>query len=720
MRILIVTCLCVYCSSVLAQDPEFRQCGRQAGKYKPAAAGAGQAADQDHRVHMFDAEQNIYADRVQFFEEENKAVATGNVLMRDPDLDMTATRVDYWPDKKTAKAENVRYWYHPRHGSGVAQVAERMSEDIFTLKNATYSTCDFEDRAWELSSKNVILDRKKGVGRGRHVVAKFKNVPFFYSPWLSFPINKERKTGFLAPVFGRSSSSGGEIETPFYWNIAPHRDALLRPRYLTKRGLQLGARLRYLNAHNFGHANVQFLDDKKFADQRYLVNLIHNHRFSPRLNANLVYNNASDDDYFKDLGNTIGLASSRQLERRADLTYSGTHSGANWYGLLRLQQFQIADSNSSSSKDPFKRLPQIYLQNSFALPAGLTFFSSAEWVAFDHDDRVDGNRTHLQATLSRPWQAPGYFITPSLRWLHTAYDLASSNRKNNPRRTLPGFALDSGLVFERLLPAFRLRHTLEPRLYYLYTPYRRQDDIPLFDTSQYEFGYNQLFRNDRFSGHDRIADANQVTAALDTRLVNTETGREMLRASLGQIFFFADRRVALTSAKKDGRAVSNLVGELSISPSERWKAIAGAIWDRQKNEFFRTNVNLQYRGHNNFIFNAGHRFRRMDFSQSDISFIYPFSDQWRAVGRWNYDLRKKRSLDLLAGIEYDTCCWKLRIAARRFLKDAERNVRRGAETYSNSIEFQLTLKGLTSLGSPISEQLQRNIRGYENQNTFVY
>ena len=717
LRALIFTCLCVYCSSLFAEDSQWRQCGRQPSKYKTTNPSSPDlVTDDSGRVHLFRLDQDVHADRVQYFEKGKKAVATGNVLLRDPDLDITSERVDYWTEDETAKAENVRYWYHPSHGSGTADKAERISQDIIKLENTTYSTCDFEDRDWELKASKATLDRQKGVGTAKNVTAKFKGVPFFYTPYLSFPINDERKTGFLAPVFGRSSNSGIDIETPFYWNIAPHRDALFTPRYLSKRGVQLGGKGRYLNDNNYGELDVQYLDDRDYDDDRYLVSFEHEHFFNDNIRADLLYNNASDDNYFEDLGDSIGVTSTQRLERRGDLRYTANHFGGSWAGLVRLQQFQIVDEDSLPINDPYKRLPQIGLGNSFTnLPAGLEFRTLNEWVAFDHDDRIDGNRLHLSTEISRPWIAPGYFFTPSMRMMHTSYDLSSSDQDNDPTRTLPSFSVDSGLIFERDISNSNRRQTLEPRLFYLYTPERDQSDIPLFDTGEYEFSFGQLFRNNTFTGRDRVADANQLTAALTTRHINQHTGKELFRASLGQIFYFEDREVTLNNTEDDDDddSVSNFVGELQIDINDRWEAISAALWDPQEDEFNRTNARLQYRSANNFIYNIGHRFRREDFSQSDISFIYPISEQWRAVGRWNYDLKDNRDLDLLGGLEYDTCCWKVSFAARRFTNDSEGD-------YNNSIEVQLTLKGLTSLGSPLIEQLQRNIRGYEDRNTFKY
>lgn len=719
VRFLILLSLTIFCAALHAEESQWSQCSSQATKKQVNGdpITEEQISDDDERVHLFRLDQDVHADQVQYSAKERKAIATGNVLLRDPDLEITSERVDYWVDTETAKASDVRYWYFPSHGSGTADSVERVSQDVVTLENSTYSTCDFEDRDWELKAKKVKLDREAGVGTARGVVAKFKGVPFFYTPWLNFPINKERKTGFLAPVFGRSSNSGLDLQTPFYWNIAPHRDAVIAPRYLSKRGIQWNGTARYLNPSSYGKINLQFLDDKEIdSENRYLIAAQHEQRFNKHLRTDLLYNKVSDDNYFEDLGDTIGLSSTQRIERRGDLRYNASHFGGSWGGLLRLQQFQIVDDTRSSASDPYKRLPQFLVTNSFKnIPAGLEFSSRSEWVAFDHDDRVNGDRLNLEIELSRPWTTPGYFIEPAARLMHTSYSLSNSptDINDNPSRTVPSFSLDSGLIFERELTSRNVRQTLEPRLFYLYTPDRNHDDIPLFDSGQYEFSFAQLFRKDRFSGSDRVADANQLTAALSTRYLDQHSGRELFRASIGQIFYFEDLDVTLNNTEEEEDNTSDLAAELQISVSERWEAIAAALYDPQEGQYNRTSFRFQYRTPGNFVFNVGHRFRRADFSQSDVSFIYPISNQWRAVGRWAYDFRDERDLDILGGIEYDTCCWKLRLAARRFTNDS-------LGDYNNSIEVQLTLKGLTSLGSPISEQLERSIRGYEDRNTFVY
>ena len=719
VRVLILLGLCIFCTQLFAEESQWKQCSSQ-GKKKSVnddPTSEEQISDDDERVHLFRLDQDVHADQVQYSTKERKAIATGNVLLRDPDLEITSERIDYWVDSETAKASDVRYWYFPSHGSGTADSVERVSKEVVKLENTTYSTCDFEDRDWEMKAEKVTLDREKSVGTARNVTAKFKGVPFFYTPWINFPLDNERKTGFLAPVFGRSSNSGLSLATPFYWNIAPNRDALITPRWLSKRGMQFNGGARYLNPTNFGEVNLQFLDDNEAdGENRYLIALEHEQRFNKQLRTELLYNKVSDDQYFEDLADTLGLSSTQRLERRGDLRYRNSHFGGTWNGILRLQQFQIVDDTRPSFDDPYKRLPQFVIGNSFRnLPVGLEFTSRSEWVAFEHDDRLDGKRLNLGVELSRPWKTPGYFIEPSARLMHTSYSLSDTDPgvNDDPSRTLPSFSLDSGLILERELSDRKVRQTLEPRLFYLFTPDRNHDDIPLFDTGEYEFSFSQLFRKDRFTGADRVADANQLTAALSTRILEQHSGRELFRASIGQIFYFEDLDVTLNNTEAVEDNTSNIAAELLIGFSDRWEAVASALYDPQEDQYNRSSFRFQYQTPRNFVFNIGHRFRRADFSQSDISFIYPISNQWRAVGRWAYDFRDDRDLAILGGLEYDTCCWKLRFAARRFTNDSEGD-------YNNSIEIQLTLKGLTSLGSPLVEQLERSIRGYEDRNTYVY
>ena len=286
---------------------------------------------------------------------------------------------------------------------------------------------------------------------------------------------------------------------------------------------------------------------------------------------------------------------------------------------------------------------------------------------------------------------------------------------------MPSAHLDAGLIFEKKFKNSTTIQTLEPRLFYLHTPFRDQDDIPIFDTAEYEFVYEQLFRDDRFSGSDRIGDADRLSVGLTTRVLDLEDGSEKFRASVGRIFYFRDRKVTLPNVIVEDESSSEVAAELKIGLYDRWEAIATTLYDTHDDHTERSSVRFQYNNNNGLIFNMGYRYRRSDIEpidvdsnvresleQSDISLVLPINEHWRAVSRWNYDLQEKRNLEQLIGVEYDTCCWKLRLAGRRFNQNTD-------EDYNNSIELQLVLKGLGQIGSPIGELLERGIRGFDSR-----
>ncbi len=670
-------------------------------------------------VQMRRGPQTIDADVLRYDENSKKVYATGNVIAEDDALFIESQEAELHLDTDYAKTDAASYQYKPLHARGDAKTIERTSSEFVRFKDATYTTCDKGDDSWQLSADEVELDKTTGDGIGKDVVVKFKGLPIFYTPWIRFPIDDRRKSGFLTPTIGNSSDSGFELETPWYWNIAPNRDAILAPRVLADRGLQLKSNFRYLNKKSFGQFGLEYLDDHEFDDDRYLVSFEHVGSIIPKLNVNLLYNKVSDDNYFEDLGDSLGITSTQHIERRGDITYNTKH----WSLLARAQSFQIVDESLPNTSRPYKRTPQIKLDgNYYNLPGGFDFGTDTEWVSFQHDDIIDGDRFHLGIELERPFESTGYFFRPGIRLTHTEYDL---NRRDGlddkPSRSMPSAHIDAGLIFERDMQNAKTIQTLEPRLYYLHTPFRDQDDIPIFDTGEYEFGFDQLFRDDRFSSIDRIGDADRLSVAVTTRVLDLDDGDEKLRASIGRIIYFRDRKVRLPGEMVERDDSSEIAGELKISLNDRWDAIASALWDSHDDHTEKNSMRFQYRSENDFLLNLSYRYRRRDIEpidpltnrrrkleQADISMVLPINDNWRTVARWNYDLREKRNLELLAGVEYDTCCWKLRLAGRRYNQNTE-------EDYNNSIEVQLVLKGLGQIGSPIGELLERGIRGYDDR-----
>ena len=660
----------------------------------------------------------INADILRYDESNKKARASGNVRAEDQQMLIESQEIEVHLDTDYIKSTAATYQHKPLHAHGSAATIERTAEDTVRLENATYTTCDETDRAWQLSVDEVELDETAGDATGKNVVVKLKGVPIFYTPWIRFPIDDRRKSGFLMPLAGASNTSGFALETPWYWNIAPNLDATLAPRILAARGLQLKPSFRYINERGSGQLGLEYLDDHKFNDGRYLVSFEHTSRFTPKIGLDLLYNNVSDKKYFEDLGDALGLSSTQYIERRGDLYYRGE----NWRLLTRAQSFQVVDDSLASVDRPFRRLPQIKLDGAYYnLPGGFDFSSESEWVSFEHDTKTDGDRLHLGIGLERPFASTGYYVRPGIRLSHTQYDL---NRKNNlddePTRSLPSVDLDAGLLLERDMRKPGYVQTLEPRLYYLHTPSRKQADIPIFDTTDHEFAFEQLFRNSRFSGTDRIGEADRLSLGVTTRWLNTGNGEEKLRASIGRIFHFRNRKVALPGIVPENRKSSEVAAELEIGLNDQWEAAASALWDTRDDHMQRNSVRVQYHAESGFILNMSYRYRHRDLEpiepitgqhnsleQSDISMVIPINENWRTVSRWNYDLQENRNLELLAGVEYDTCCWKIRLVGRRYNQNTDKD-------YNNSIEIQLALKGLAQVGSPIGESLERGIRGYSD------
>ncbi len=728
------------CLSVQASDESYGLCRdvpiRQAEAGQQAAstnadAPVGFTADRIRRDEsgvitlegapkITQGEKTVAADILRYDESNEKIYASGNVRAEDGQLVINSPEAELHLNTNYTRTGKAIYQYKPLHARGKADSIEQTAVGITRLENATYTTCDEGDRFWVLSASEVELDKASGEGTGKHVVVKLKDAPIFYTPWIRFPIDDRRKSGFLTPTIGDSSDSGFELEAPWYWNIAPHRDAVLTPRLMTSRGLQMKSRFRYLNEKSFGQFGTEYLDDRKFNDDRYLVFFEHQDNPTSRIKLNFLYNKVSDQNYFEDLGNGLGLTSTQHVERHGELHYFGKH----WRFLTRTQSFQVVDESTTGK--PLKRLPQIRLDGNYSnLPGGFDFSTENEWVSFEYDgdDRIDsssgvrpskktdGNRLHLGIELQRPFESTAYFVRPGIRLTHTEYDLnrdSNDDTEDKPSRSVPSAYLDAGLRFERNLKKFRYIQTLEPRVYYLHTPFRDQSDIPIFDTSQHEFSFDQLFRNDRFSGNDRIGDADQLSVGVTTRVLNTYDGTEKLQANIGRIFYFRNRKVALSNEPVEREQSSEIVANLKIGLNDRLQAMASVFWDTHDNQTEKSSFRFQYNAENGFVFNMTYRYRHKDLEQSDISMVLPINDQWRTVMRWNYDIEESRNLELLAGIEYNTCCWKARLMGRRYNQNAD-------EDYNNSIELQLVLKGLTRIGSPIGELLERNIRGYDDR-----
>ncbi len=652
-------------------------------------------------VEILADRQRLRADEVTYWRPTERARASGRLRYEKKNLIVEGTEGNFQLDSETGTVEKARFQLAREHGHGRAQRIFLEGGRRTTLMDSSYTTCDPGREDWQLRARKVTLNHERNVGTARHAWLSFMKIPLFYSPYLSFPLNNQRKSGFLVPTIGRSNKLGRELALPYYLNLAPNYDATITPNYFSRRGLLMMGEFRYLTTRNGGQINLEIIDqDKAYGDQRRgALTLRHDGTPWPRVRSALQYNYVSDADYLNDFGRSLSLAAVSHLPQMASLNYAGETLSA---GLL-LQSFQTVDDTIPDSARPYQRLPQFTLDLSPQDQSNRPVFTlESELVNFQRTDRVSGLRADLQPAISLPLEHPGAFLEPRLKLAYTAYDLSElpPGGEARPQRTVPLFSLDGGLFLERWYGP--LLHTVEPRLFYLYVPRRDQSDIPLFDTGLPDFNFNQLFRDNRFTNVDRIGDANQLSVALTTRLVNKD-GVERLVLKGGQILYFQDREVTLGSAPET-RGRSDIVAEATANLTAALTLTGDLRWDTELDTVDKGAVGLRYRPGHRRVLNLSYRYRNDTLEQSDVSLLWPLHRNWHIMGRWNRDLLKEQTLETLGGLEYQNCCWRVNFLARRYLK------RNGEDSVTYYVEFEF--KGLASLGRDMEAILGNAILGY--------
>ena len=657
----------------------------------------------------------LEADQVTYDRGKGTLDAQGNIYFEQPRMRLTAEQARFELDNDRGELNQVAYRLTDQGAQGAAARARLDNPDQTHMEQITYSTCAPGSNGWQLEADELDLDRASGVGTARHAKLRFKGVPFLYLPYASFPIDDRRKSGFLAPSLGSGDRTGLDLAVPYYFNIAPELDAIFTPRHMSQRGLLLGGELRYLQPRHRGRIRAEILPDDKdvAADEnstRGAFSYQANGRPAPRWGFDVNLNYVSDKRYLDDLGNSLAVTSARQLERRADITYAGN----GWNMLGRTQYFQTIDPNIADVDRPYIRLPQLLFDlNRPDQALGLTYLLRGEYVNFDHsnDTKVKGDRIDLMPGIALPMTRPWGFFTPraSLRYTQYLLDNQQPAMNDNPDRALGTLSLDGGLLFERNSNWFdsALVQTLEPRLFYLYTPYVDQSELPDFDSAFIDFSFASLFRENRFSGSDRVGDANQLTAALTSRTLSESTGQELFRASIGQIYYFRDRLVQLPGVPVMDDSSSPLVAELAARMGRNWSTRASIQWNPHKDSDATEKgaLSLHYRDDHERIANLSYRMTDRLVEQTDLSGRWPLSGRVSLVGRWTYSLLNDVTNLAFAGFEYDNCCWRVRLIAQQLLTSID-------DEPSNSVLLQFELKGLASLGQRVDDYLQENIAGY--------
>jgi LPS-assembly protein len=469
----------------------------------------------------------------------------------------------------------------------------------------------------------------------------------------------------------------------------------------------INSEFRYLTPIDHGQLNLEYLpDDKLTREYRSLLQYRDNATFSNRLSSEIQIAHVSDTEYFRELGNSLSISSITNLRQFATLDYQEE----TWNTTALLESYQTVDETIPENQRPYRRLPQIlFVTQKPEEDWQINYNFIGEYVDFRNEDRVSGSRLDLQPNISFPMRSPGAFLTPTLTMRNTTYALdEKAPTDTHPSRTLPALSIDSGVFFERDTNWGQraMLHTLEPRLYYLYAPQRKQSDIPLFDTGVPDFTFSQLFRNNRFSGSDRVGDADQVSAALTTRFFERDTGQEKLRASIGRIYYLKDREVGLNN-EIDSAKSSPVVAEAAAKFGPAISTKLDLRWNDETRQFDREDLRFQYMPGARSIVNVAYLYQDPTLKQTDISFLWPLSRQWHVIGRRYYSLLDHRALETLAGFEYQSCCWRTQIVNRRYVNDDLGETRK-------SLYIQFELKGLTSIGDSIESVLENGILGYEN------
>ena len=603
-------------------------------------------------------------------------------------------------------------------GQGKAERMEFEGAGQYRLTNATYSTCApvaGRDPDWFVRTTDLHLDYDAEEATARNATLVFQGVPIFYSPWLNFSLNNERKSGLLTPTGGTTSRGGSEFTLPFYWNIAPNMDATFTPRIMEKRGMLMSTEYRYLQPTYSGAVHGQYLgNDKLTNSQRTSYSLKHvqttlGYGFSGTLDVNGV----SDNKFLSDFGHGPAVTSMTNLVRQGTLSYGGSW----WWSNLLVQSFQtLQDPDQPPVTVPYWRLPQLTAGGTRSdLPLGMTFAFGSEYVDFRNPTpgTTEAKRLTVYPQLSLPMQTDILSITPKIGLHSTRYDLnnQATGTPDKLTRTLPIFSVDSGVTFERDFEwqGKALTQTLEPRLYYLYVPDRNQNKIPVFDTGPTDFNFAQIFAENRYSGGDRIGDANQLTTMVASRLLDPETGAEAVRAAIGQRFYFTGQKVVLPGEPKRNDHASDLLGFFSGRILPKTTVDVAVEYNPQSRWLERFNVGGRYQPESGKVLNAGYRYTRDQFekpglSQFDISGQWPVYGGWHGVGRINYSIKDQRMVETVAGFEYDGGCWVGRVVFQRIATQEN--------TSNTSFFVQLEFNGFAKVGTSPLDILRRNVPGY--------
>jgi LPS-assembly protein len=580
----------------------------------------------------------------------------------------------------------------PIRAHGVAKRIDFEGHDLVTLHDATYSTCRKDKEIAVLNAGKIELDKSAGVGKAKNMKLRLWDVPVFWFPYVSFPLSDDRKSGFLMPTIGSSDRAGTVIKVPYYLNINPAMDATLSANYYSKRGAQLQGEYRYLNKQGKGIFNGAYLaDDKETGENRYGYQIDLQQRFARNWSANIDYAKISDEDYFEDFSGNLLLTSATYLRQEGRLDYSGSWLRAN----ALYSEFQTIDEDIPEASRPYTREPAISFSTNIPKVNDFRFDAYGSYTDFQRTDRVSGPRSDLGASVAYDFRKIYGFFKPKATFRYTSYDLTdvANGEVTDPDRSLGIFSLDSGLYFDKdsFIKGRDFTTTLEPRLFYLYVPYEDQTDIPIFDTGESTFSMGTMFRENRFTGPDRIGDANQLTVALTSRLIDAEGGEDLLKGTLGQIYYFDDRQVSLSTDPTEPQTFnrSDFVGELYTKLNSKFYMYNFLQYDSEESEIGDFKTDLRYTKDARRGVNVGYYYNNNGSQQVNADVAWALAPRWQLNANARYDVEQSDFLRSGLAVGYNACCWGVTVAAQRRIDNNSE--------YVNAFLLTLKLNGLTNI-----------------------
>ena len=676
-------------------------------------------------VTLLNKDKSVVADELSVNREDATVIANGDIHFQNKGIDIFASTLNINEQQKTTLLTDTSYQLNGTAGHGSAEEIN-INGDGKTLNfiDSSFTTCYGAVPDWQMRASEITISADEKSLEAYNARFSLFDIPVLYVPYLTMPIGTERQSGFLYPSISSSNNSGIEVQMPYYINIAENMDATITPRYMSDRGTQLITEFRYLEGLQSGQVDIEYLNnDKKITnnDSRYLARIQHIGTYSDRFRAHVDYSTISDDNYLVDLGSSQFNSNDSYLYQVGEVSYFAD----TWQSTFKLQDFEVLGDHQQS----YKTLPQIEISSQQALTSfdGIIDIYS-ELSVFDTPDRTKptAERYHLEAGLLYPIVTPAWFLNSELKLLQTNYQQknidAASNLEKDVSRTLPKVRVHGGVNFDRALSLFgqSYNQTLEPQLQYLYIPDKDQSNIGIYDTTNLQDDYNGLFRDRRFSGIDRIAQANQVSWGLTSRILN-EQNSELLRFSLGRIVYFNESN--FNNSEQDVIAdKSALAADIYVHLSRNWQFSSDIQYNTDSNSTSKSQTSLDYLFSNNQTIQLNHRYASdvsgESLEQMSLATSIKIADRWQFVGRFTQDLKGRRSIESYAGLEYSSCCWGIRFAYHRNINskiEDDNNINENRDAFDSGFKIEFVYNGVNSKQSSnsVSDMLNSSIFGYK-------